>query len=99
MDNSRLIKKLEHIKERMQKASQQIQRKLKTGAIIASVGAATSVAPASRAAQPSAVDTSTDKNAIAMTLNTSASILLPENISTHRPRFRLSGALVPLETS
>ena len=90
MDNSRLIKKLEHIKERMQKASQQIQRKLKTGAIIASVGAATSVAPASRAAQPSAVDTSTDKNAIAMTLNTSASILLPENISTHRTMVNIS---------
>ncbi len=90
MDNSRLIKKLEHIKKRMQRASQQIQRKLKTGAIIASVGTATSVAPTSRAAQPSVMETSTEGNSISMILNSPAPALSSEDISTHRTMVNIS---------
>ena len=90
MDNSRLIERLKHIKERMQRASVRVKRDLKTGAIIAAVGTVTSVAPSSKAAQPSARETSADRNAIAMTLNRPASRLLPEDITTHRTMVNIS---------
>lgn len=90
MDNSRLIERLKHIKERMQRASVRVKRDLKTGAIIAAVGTVTSVAPSSKAAQPSARETSADRDAIAMTLNRPASRLLPEDITTHRTMVNIS---------
>ena len=91
MDNAKVIEKLKRIKQRMQNAAQICRRKLKTGALIASVGAATSVAPVSRAAQPLSGEDASKATTTSMVYSPKAlSSLTPDNVRTVRTMVNVS---------